>query len=90
MKHKGRYQANSSEGEYQPGSNDEVLKNLLSITDPLQMELLETEKLLVLTDTITQDLTQDQTITSDDIISMHEDWLSEIYVWAGQYRSVIT
>lgn len=88
MKSKGRYQAASSEAEYEPGSNEEVLKNLLSISQVQEIELIETEKLVELTASLIENFNQDQCITVADILLMHENWLANIYVWAGQYRTV--
>lgn len=43
---KNRYDASESEeGQYEPGSNEQVLKNLLGITDPKEMEEVETKAL---------------------------------------------
>ena len=40
-----RYEATGAQAEYQPGSNDEVLANLLNITDP--GEIAEAELVLL-------------------------------------------
>lgn len=41
-----RYAITGPEGEYEPGSNGNVLRNLLGITDPEEMEVVESEALV--------------------------------------------
>ncbi|WP_289102833.1 hypothetical protein [uncultured Marinobacter sp.] len=40
-----RYDITGSEGEYQPGSDNKVLRNLPGITDPEEMNIAETDLL---------------------------------------------
>jgi cell filamentation protein len=40
-----RYDISSSEGEYQPGSDRKVLRNLPEIKDPAEMNIAETDLL---------------------------------------------
>lgn len=89
MKNKGRYStAGSSEGEYQPGSDDKVLKNLLNITLLSDLEILETNKLTELTKQLILSLQKAQRLTENDIKKIHKLWLQDIYSWAGNYRQV--
>lgn len=45
MKNNSRYKASGAESEYQTGSDELVLRNLLQITDPVVMEEIETNAL---------------------------------------------
>lgn len=78
----------SQEGQYQPGSNGLVLLNKLEIIDPMEMNDIELDLLTQLTSSVLDEIADDQTITSDDICEWHRRWLGNVYVWAGQYRSV--
>ena len=85
----GRYDtASSPEGQYQPGSNDQVLLNKLAITDIEEMEQAEFDALADLQDVLFDELEADQQITSSDLSEWHRRWLGNIYEWAGTYRSV--
>jgi cell filamentation protein len=89
MKNSERYKTSrSDEGEYQPGSEDTVLKNFLGLTIKEEVEHVETEKLIELSRKAILSVLQDKRFCEKDIISMHKQWLSEIYSWAGQYRQV--
>ena len=78
----------NSEGQYQPGSQELVLLNKLEIIDPMEMNDIELDLLTQLTSSVLDEIEDDQTITSDDICEWHRRWLGNVYVWAGQYRSV--
>ena len=84
-----RYDASgSSEGRYQPGSDEKVLLNRLDIIDPDEMEDVELDLLQQLTEAVLSEVSEDQQITSDDLCEWHRRWLGNVYDWAGQYRSV--
>lgn len=82
-----KYAVTGSEGEWQPGSNDQVLKNSLDIIDAEEMAEVETDLLLKLYQYIfEQDLPP---ILNPEIIqNWHAWWLGNVYPWAGQLRSV--
>lgn len=94
MAHKGsqmtkKYKINSSEGEFQSGSDSKVLKNLLGITT--ETEINEAESLLLVQ--LYQHLfdnsqPQLNSLTVSDINEWHRKWLGNIYEWAGTARSV--
>lgn len=89
MKKKDRYDVSDSiEAQFEPGSNDTVLKNRLGITDSKEMDRVEAEALINATDALFHEYSVDHRFTSDDICHMHKLWLGDIYAWAGQYRSV--
>jgi cell filamentation protein len=84
-----KYEVNSSEGEFQAGSDSKVLKNLLGITT--EAEINEVESLLLLQ--LYRHLFNDSkpplnSLTIVDITEWHRKWLGNIYEWAGTVRTV--
>lgn len=77
------------ETQFEPGSNGEVLRNLLGVTSKQEMDQLEYE-LLAKTQLhyIEKILTAETAITVSLICQMHFDWLGTLYEWAGKYRTV--
>jgi cell filamentation protein len=84
----GRYAAKGPEAEFEPGSRGRVLRNLLGVCSVREMERRETEALFVATQRLIDETRRNQRFTAEDIREMHKLWLSDIYAWAGQYRSV--
>jgi cell filamentation protein len=76
------------EDQSEHGSNGTVLRNLLGITDPAEMELHETEELWIVQGKLFEEVSPDQSFTVADICKMHKSWLGNIYPWAGVPRSV--
>ena len=90
MKGVGRYDtAGCEENEYEPGSNGTVLKNLLGITIGAAMDQAETLALLQATDAMFDSFDQEHRFSAEDICTMHREWLSGIYPWAGKFRQVM-
>lgn len=89
IKLKGRYYTQgSAQGEFEPGSRNRVLKNLLNITHKRKMDIKEWEALQhAITNAIHAYDTLHQ-FTTHDIRKLHHTWLSNIYPWADQYRCV--
>jgi cell filamentation protein len=83
-----RYTARGPEAEFEPGSRGRVLRNLPGIRSAREMERRETEALFVATQRLIDETRRDQRFTAEDIRETHKLWLSDIYIWAGQYRSV--
>lgn len=84
----GRYQVTGAEGEFEPGSSQQVLRNLVGITSPDDMDELE---LRLLADLYGEVLVQDfpdRAITVADLKHWHRLWLGNVYPWAGHERSV--
>lgn len=81
-----RYVVSGSEGDYQPGSENKVLVNLVEITDPAEMNIAETELLEALYMQVFDDFPE--TLTFQSICQWHRVWLGNVYRWAGQYRTV--
>lgn len=89
MKKTGRYDTSGLvEAQYEPGSDNRVLRNLRGITDPVEMERVETRELARLTEQCLDEVEPEQRFTANDICRMHRDWLSSVYPWAGCYRQV--
>lgn len=85
----GRYDASdSSEGQFEPDSDDRVLRNIRGIVDPAEMDRLESVELVRTLDELVHEVDVDQPFTAADICGMHKRWLGGIYAWAGQYRGV--
>ena len=90
MTREGRYSTSGLiEDQYEPGSNDQVLKNFLGIKTRTEVERVETELLFELTDQLMDECEQNERFTSDYILQMHRCWLGDVYVWAGRYRQVM-
>lgn len=76
------------ESEYQAGSNDLVLTNKLDITDLQEMENTEFDHLVEFQANLFKELSIDQKLTTTDLCKWHQRWLGDVYVWAGNYRTV--
>ena len=61
----------SAQGQYEPGSNNLVLKNKLGITDPAEMDDLELDLLDQLYANIFDNVLIDQVISVDDLFQWH-------------------
>ncbi len=89
MKKTGRYKtAHLIEDQYEPGSNNQVLRNKLGIANPDEMDRREKEEQLRTMDKLTDLFDIDHRFTAADICKMHKIWLGNIYEWAGEYRQV--
>jgi cell filamentation protein len=77
-----------AEGATQPGSRGRVLANLKGITSKRAMDLAEYEALVAAQEQYATTLTAETRFTAELLRSMHRDWLSDLYAWAGQYRTV--
>ena len=80
--------SHSSEGQYQPGSDDKVLLNKLGVTDPAEMDDIELDLLDQLYESVLDEVEVDQKLTSDSVFEWHRRWLGNVYAWAGRQRSV--
>ena len=76
------------EGQFQPESNDEVLLNMLGITDSGEINEIELGLLDELTNVLLDEIEVDQRISAADLCEWHRRWLGNVFSWAGQYRSV--
>ncbi|MBI3292841.1 MAG: Fic family protein [Elusimicrobia bacterium] len=86
---KDRYDTSDlPEAQFEPGSQKQVLKNLLGIRKKAAMDDVEEQALQKATDSFVQTYAQDHRFKSEDVRRMHQLWLADIYPWAGQYRKV--
>lgn len=83
-----RYQADGAGAEFEPGSRNRVLRNLLGIRLVREMQSRESVALLSATQRAIDATTADQRFMSMDVCRLHRDWLGEIYPWAASYRTV--
>ena len=89
MKKGGRYDVSGlAEAQYEPGSKDTVIRNLLGIIDLDEMNRVETGALAKATDILIREYDQEHQFCAADICHFHKTWLSEVYEWAGRYRKV--
>jgi len=86
-KNSGRYSVPGDE-DFEPGSNDEVLKNHLGIKSQDDMEALEEQELKRTELELLKIFDQNHSFVAEDICDIHELWLGDIYPFAGQYRTV--
>lgn len=81
-----RYDVTSSEGEYQPGSGNKLLRNLPGITNLEEMNIAETDLLKDLYLQVFNNFPEE--LTFETLYQWHRAWLGNIYSWAGQSRTV--
>lgn len=81
-----RYDITGSEGEYQPGSDNKVLRNLPGITAPEEMNIAETDLLEELYLQVFDNFPEE--LTFETLCQWHRAWLGNVYSWAGQSRTV--
>jgi cell filamentation protein len=83
-----RYQTAGAEGEFEPGSHELVLRNLVGITSADDMDELELQLLGELYEEVLLQNLPDRPLTVADLKHWHRMWLGNVYAWAGQERSV--
>lgn len=89
MKKDGRYDISGlPEAQFEPGSNEQVLKNRLGITSPKEMDDAEARALERAMVRLVGMYGERHRFTAVDICELHKVWLGEIYEWAGRYRQV--
>lgn len=85
----GRYDTSGNpEAEFEPGSDDLVLRNKLGINRVSDMDETELDLLVQLYDEIPEQVEVDQEITVAEIKEWHRRWLGNVYIWAGKSRTV--
>lgn len=89
MKNDGRYDVSGLiEAQFEPGSNEQVLKNRLAITSPQTMDDIEARALEQAVLEFVGNYDERHRFTAADICKIHQNWLGKIYDWAGAYRQV--
>lgn len=85
----GRYSTRGVvEGEFELGSHNRVLKNLLGIKRKREMEIAESAAYDNVTIKTMDLFGKSHHFTANNICKMHKAWLGGIYSWAGEYRGV--
>lgn len=84
----GKYEATGPQAEFQPGSRNRVLRNVLGITRVRDMNEAESQALELAQEAALDLFSADHRFTADDVRALHRLWLGPIYPWAGEYRSV--
>lgn len=82
-----RYSTHGIE-EFERGSNNRVLKNLLGIKHKRQMDIAESDTYDKITVKAMDSYDKSHSFTENDICLIHKLWLGKIYSWAGEYRNV--
>lgn len=82
-----RYDVDSDEGQFEPGSDDLVLKNKLDIVDPMEMDEIEGDLLVKLYEKLFIHSEPPSEITFEVILGWHRQWLGNVYSWAGKTRT---
>lgn len=89
MKKDGRYDVSGlPEAQFEPGSNEQVLRNRLGIKSLKEMDDAEARALERTIVGLVGKYNEKQRFTSADICAIHKSWFDEIYEWAGEYRRV--
>ena len=83
-----RYLPSGIQAEYEPGSRGRVLRNLLGITLVGDISVAESQTLLLAQVQAIERYREDQRFSARDICDLHRLWLSPVYAWAGEFRSV--
>ena len=86
IKHTGRYSVSADE-DYEPGSNNQVLKNKLGIKYSDQMEAQKESELERAELELFELFDENHQFTAIDICNIHQLWLGDIYYFAGNYRT---
>ncbi len=89
MKKDGKYDVSGlPEAKFEPGSDEQVLKNRLGIKSPKEMDDAEARALERVMVGLVGKYDERHRFTTPDICQIHKRWLGEIYEWAGEYRRV--
>jgi len=77
-----------AEDEFEPGSNNLVLRNKLGITDASEIAIEETRCFARTYNDSLDTIDSEDRITAATISGFHQAWLGEIYAFAGKFRAV--
>jgi cell filamentation protein len=80
--------SNLPEDQFEPGSNDKVLKNQLGITSKEELERVEEIRFERLVEEAVARFDADHRFSAKDILWLHKFWLEGVFSWAGTYRKV--
>lgn len=89
MKRSGRYDVSELiEGQFEPGSQERVLRNLIGIQRKREMDVTESKELVRAFRKLIGVYDNQHQFTAADLCAMHREWFGSIYEWAGKYRQV--
>lgn len=89
MKKDARYDVSGLvEAQFEPGSDERVLRNRLGIKSPIEMDAAETLALEAAMVGFVGQYDEKHCFVAADIREIHRRWLGGIYEWAGEYRRV--
>lgn len=89
MKKGSRYDVSGlAEAQFEPGSNEQVLRNRLGIKTATEMDVLEARALQRVMNDAVRQFGESHRFTAADICGLHKAWLGDTYDWAGNYRQV--
>ena len=83
-----KYEASGVQAEFEPGSRDRVLRNLLGIVHAKDMEIIESDALAIAQVAAPARYGLTHRFSTSDIRDLHRSWLGRIYAWAGEYRTL--
>jgi cell filamentation protein len=83
-----RYDVAGTQGMFETGSDDQVLANKLGITSAADMNEAELVLLQKLYESVLADSLPMGRLSMAHIRTWHRRWLGNLYVWAGQARTV--
>lgn len=83
-----KYQGFGTESDFEPCSNQEVLKNKLGITTQLEINQAENTLLLRLYESVFEPSFTLTRLKTQTLCDWHRIWLSPLYEWAGHWRTV--
>lgn len=76
------------EAQFEPGSNKQVLNNLMGIKRRLKMDTVEAVALKQTEDLLFHTYGREHRFSTADLCNIHKIWLGKIYEWAGKYRKI--
>jgi len=76
------------EAQFEPGSDERVLRNRLGIKSPMEMDVAEARALETAMVGFVGEFEEKHRFNAADIREIHRRWLGGIYEWAGEYRQV--
>jgi cell filamentation protein len=89
VKKDARYDVSGlAEAQFEPGSDERVLRNRLGIKSPMEMDVVETRALETAMVEFVGEFDEKHRFIAADIREIHRRWLGGIYEWAGEYRQV--
>ena len=83
-----KYEASGVQAEFEPGSRNRVLRNLVGIVRVRDMEVIESDALAIVQEAAPVRYGSTHRFSTSDIRELHRHWLGRIYAWAGEYRTL--